>query len=170
MRALSITKAAAALFLVAGLGACAGDVTRSADVTCTVAPGGDCSGATLTRVAINGRDVNRMTLANADLRAATLMSNNLEGANLAGADLNGATLSGARLVGANLSGANLTRANLMGADLRDATIDGADFDRTILSGATWPDGRLCAAGSIGRCVDKWEAPSLIDQLIGFPGL
>lgn len=160
--------AALALLSALALAGCAGELPKPQSA-CTVSPNGDCTGGSLQRAAVVGRDVPGMTFANADLRGATLMSNNFENANFAGADLEGATLSGARLVGANLSGADLTRANLMGADLTGANISGASFDRTMLGGAIFPDGSVCAAGSIGRCVGKWESPSIIDQIIGIPG-
>lgn len=47
--------------------------------------------------------------------------------------------------GANLYYAYLNRANLSGADLSYAA----------LSGATWNDGRFCAAGSVGTCNLAW---------------
>lgn len=60
---------------------------------------------------------------------------------LAGADLHEANLIGARFAGANLSYANL----------KQARVDGAVFDGAKLAGATWVDGRVCAAGSVGSC-------------------
>jgi uncharacterized protein YjbI with pentapeptide repeats len=160
--------AALALLSALAVAGCASDLPTPQSA-CRVAPNGDCTGSSLERAAVVGRDVPGMTFARADLRGATLMSNNFEGANLAGADLEGATLSGARLVNADLSGADFTRANLMGADLTNANISGADFDRAQLGGAIFPDGRVCAAGSIGSCVTKWEPPSLFDQFFGVPG-
>jgi len=47
---------------------------------------------------------------------------------------------------ANLSGASLVNANLKGAIL-----DGADLRYADLSGATWMNGSICAADSIGQC-------------------
>jgi uncharacterized protein YjbI with pentapeptide repeats len=160
--------AALALLSALALAGCASELPKPQSA-CTVAPNGDCSGGSLQRAAVVGRDVPGMVFARADLRGATLMSNNFENANFASADFEGATLSGARLVNANLSGADFTRANLMGADLTGANISGADFDRAQLGGAIFPDGSVCAAGSIGRCVAKWESPSIIDQFLGFPG-
>jgi uncharacterized protein YjbI with pentapeptide repeats len=98
----------------------------------------------------------------AKLEAADLSKANLEGANLSGADLFAADLSGANLRAANLTGANLSMANLTGANLALAILRGARLAtdtitevKTLsgadLSGATWHDGRICAARSIGRC-------------------
>ena len=53
----------------------------------------------------------------------------------------------ADLTGTDLRGAVLRRTNLMGADLFGANLTGAD-----LTGATWTDGRTCALGSIGACI------------------
>jgi uncharacterized protein YjbI with pentapeptide repeats len=159
---------ALALLSALALAGCASELPKPQSA-CTVTPNGDCTGGSLRRAAVVGRDVPGMTFAKADLRGASLMSNNFENANFAGADLEGATLSGARLVGADLRGVDFTRANLMGADLTGANISGADFDRAQLGGAIFPDGTVCAAGSIGRCVVKWESPSIIDQFLGFPG-
>jgi uncharacterized protein YjbI with pentapeptide repeats len=163
-------RAVAALALLSGLAlaGCASELPNPQSA-CTATPGGDCSGGSLERAAIVGRNVAGMNFARADLSGASLMSNNFESASFAGADLEGATLSGARLVNADLTGADFTRANLMGADLTGANIQGATFDRAALGGAIFPDGTVCAAGSIGRCVVKWERPSLFDQFFGIPG-
>ncbi|MDB5368384.1 MAG: pentapeptide repeat protein [Rhodospirillales bacterium] len=160
--------AALALLSALALAGCASELPNPQSA-CVVARNGDCSGGSLQRASVVGRDVPGMVFARADLRGATLMSNNFEGANFVGADFAGATLSGARLVNADLSSADFTRANLMGADLTNANISGADFDRAQLGGTIFPDGRVCAAGSIGRCVTEWEAPSLFDQFFGIPG-
>jgi uncharacterized protein YjbI with pentapeptide repeats len=61
-------------------------------------------------------------------------------------DWSGCDKSNANLWNANLSGANLTDANLSYANLTDADLTYAD-----LYGAMWPDGRVCAEGSMGAC-------------------
>lgn len=71
---------------------------------------------------------------------------NMDGRLLIGADLHGAELVGASLRHANLKYADLTQANLTQAVLADADLTGTRFE-----GAVWTDGRICAAGSIGRC-------------------
>lgn len=69
-----------------------------------------------------------------------------DGVLLVGADLQGAELLGASLKAADLRYANLTSANLSQADLTGADITGAR-----LANAIWPDGRVCAARSVGTC-------------------
>lgn len=68
------------------------------------------------------------------------------GCNKSGYLLAGADLRQANLTGTNFSGANLSYANLAGARLKDAALQGA-----ILTGTTWPDGRVCATGSVSLC-------------------
>ena len=46
---------------------------------------------------------------------------------------------------------NLVDAKLGGAELEGADITGAMFSSADLGGATWIDGRTCAAGSVGEC-------------------
>lgn len=65
---------------------------------------------------------------------------------LVGADLRGAELIGASFRRANLSYADLRKANLAQSDLTGAKLAGAQ-----LEDAVWVDGRICAAGSVGRC-------------------
>ena len=63
-----------------------------------------------------------------------------------------ADLAGANLHRADLAGANLHRANLHGANLRNAKLFGANLAGADFSGATWMDGRTCAAASFpGEC-------------------
>ncbi|MFN2268629.1 MAG: pentapeptide repeat-containing protein [Desulfonatronovibrio sp.] len=71
---------------------------------------------------------------------------NLSNANLEGINLHGAFLKGANLKGANLKNANLIEVYFFEADLTGANLAGADLSRAI-----WPDGRVCAFGSIGLC-------------------
>jgi uncharacterized protein YjbI with pentapeptide repeats len=59
---------------------------------------------------------------------------------------------GCNVSGANLRDANLRRADLSGSDLSGAmSLYRAKLTDTNLSGATWTDGKICAAGSIGTC-------------------
>lgn len=71
--------------------------------------------------------------------------------NLSGANLEGINLQGAFLMGANLRNTILRNANLIDAFLYDADLTGADLSGADLSKAIWPDGRVCAFGSIGQC-------------------
>ncbi len=116
---------------------------------------------------MEGRDLSRADLRGARLSNIRLQGANLHGANLAGADLayaelgradlgfadlHGARLQGAVLTGANLAGANLAGADLAYANLQGALLTGATLEQTNLSKAYWVDGRLCASGSISRCL------------------
>ncbi len=96
--------------------------------------------------ACEGCDFNRINLSGRDLAGVNLSKAHLGAANLRGANLSGANLSGAQLGDAVLSDANLTN-----VDLRGANLAGAYMFETNLSGATWTDGTICKAGSIGRC-------------------
>lgn len=101
----------------------------------------DLSGANLSRVKFNSTDMSESRLGGANLAFSDLSYTTLNGANLADANLEGANLNFAELRGSDLS-----RANLRDANLADAVLDGAKFD-----GATWVDGRACAAESLGQC-------------------
>lgn len=101
----------------------------------------DLSGANLSRARFNGTD---------------LSASRFPSANLTQADFSYATLNQANMTRANLEGANLNFAELHGADLshanlRDANLAGAALDGARLDHATWPDGHVCAADSIGQC-------------------
>ncbi len=71
--------------------------------------------------------------------------------NLSNANLEGINLQGAYLKGAILRNTNLRNANLIDIYLYEADLTGADLTGADLSKAIWPDGRVCAFGSIGRC-------------------
>ncbi len=71
--------------------------------------------------------------------------------NLNGANLSGINLQGAYLKNADLRNANLTNANFIDVYLEGAKMDGTTLTGTNFSKAIWPDGRVCAFGSIGQC-------------------
>ncbi len=71
--------------------------------------------------------------------------------NLSNANLEGINLQGAYLKGANLKNTILRNANLIDVYLYEADLTGADLTGADLSKAIWPDGRVCAFGSIGQC-------------------
>ena len=71
---------------------------------------------------------------------------NLNNANLEGINLQGAYLKGATLKNTILRNAKLIDVYLFEADLTGADLTGADLSKAI-----WPDGRVCAFGSIGQC-------------------
>jgi uncharacterized protein YjbI with pentapeptide repeats len=124
------------------------------------------SGASLVYSDLDRADLTTAKLANANMApvsakganftSANLLQANLAGSNLSNANFSSAILYNASLSQADLSGANLTGANLSFADLRGAKLTGATLTSAILtsvnlSGATMPDGKVCAANSIGVC-------------------
>jgi uncharacterized protein YjbI with pentapeptide repeats len=143
-----------------------------------VVAGADLSGAHLDRVDLTGAVLTgagdaRANLTGTNLNHATLNGLNLDGANVSGAQLNraqavqvswvGANLTGAQMTDANLAqgnferadftGANLSNADLRGSNLKGATLDkeGVQWSGAKLTGATWTDGRVCGADSVGEC-------------------
>jgi len=68
-----------------------------------------------------------------------------------GADLSVLNLTGANLSGANLTGVDLSGSILVGTNLEGATLEGVILTGTDLNNATWWNGNICAAGSIGEC-------------------
>lgn len=113
-------------------------------------------GAGLAHAELSGANLNNSFLVGANLQGARLGGSDLSYANLATANLEKADLRGARLKGAVLRKTRLSGARLEGADLGFANLSGADITQVDFSGvhlgkATWIDGRLCAAGSVGEC-------------------
>jgi uncharacterized protein YjbI with pentapeptide repeats len=105
-------------------------------------PGAKARNARLDKIRLDDAHLAGADLAYASLRSASLRNASLGNVNLTGADLSAADLAGADLTGADLRYVVLTAANLTGARL-----DGAKLDK-----ATWPDGRICAEGSLGACL------------------
>jgi len=60
-------------------------------------------------------------------------------------------LQGMCFEGASLEGANFERADLEETNLYRANIKNANFKRAELEYATWIDGQICGAGSVGAC-------------------
>ncbi|MFN3397153.1 MAG: pentapeptide repeat-containing protein [Sulfurimicrobium sp.] len=90
------------------------------------------------------------------LRGADLSRGNLDYVNFSHANLSGSRLEHASMVGANLHAADLTSVNMSNADLSNADLSAANLasatlDGAVLDHAIWVDGRVCAAGSLGRC-------------------
>jgi len=90
--------------------------------------------------------------------------------NWSGCNKNGIRVPGANLSGANLSNAlfgptakytaDFSRANLQGANFTGSNVPtSVNFAGADLSGATWVDGLVCAAGSIGKCSNRAKAPT-----------
>ncbi len=116
------------------------------------APGIDMHSASMSTMRLDNAN-----LQGANLSYAILQLSNLKGANLMLANLEGAHLHAVNLVNANLMMANLQKANLMDANLTGANLTGANLTGAILvktkfDNATWMDGRVCAVGSIGKCL------------------
>ncbi len=140
---------------------------KDVNTKCKPEPESQCTQAV--RIGMEGAGVNwsdssmvQMRLDGANLQGADFTRSildlaNLKGANLMLANLQDAHLHAVNLVGSNLMMANLEGTNFLDADLRGANLRGAKMHNTILiqanlSGATWSDGRVCAEGSIGKCL------------------
>jgi len=115
---------------------------RGCDKSGTLLSGSDLSSANLSRAKFNSTD----------LSGSSLVAVNLAQSDLSYATLNHANLSQANLEGANLNFAEMREADLSGANLRDANLGDAVLDGAKLGQATWPDGRICAANSVGQCL------------------
>ena len=159
---LVLAMAAVAWWLSRGVGS-DGQVLSTADCRGAPAPGVEWSYCRAAGRDLRGADLRGARLRNALLADAVLASAELTGADLSYADLAGSDLSGANLGAAVLKGVSLRAARLAGAalgeaDLRYANLTGADLEGASLAGAdlsqaTWVDGRVCAEGSIGACLD-----------------
>lgn len=168
---LSLTALSAVVLLAssATVSAWTDDVSKLQHVNtkCKLEPEAQCTQAVMINVQAAGADLHnasmaQMRLDGANLQGANLSYSilqlaNLKEANLMMSNLEGAHLHAVNLRKANLMLANLTRANLLDADLSGANLQGANMQgailiQTKLSGATWTDGRVCAEGSVGKCL------------------
>jgi uncharacterized protein YjbI with pentapeptide repeats len=113
--------------------------------------GQDISDGAMQAIRLDGADLSRANLARANFQVANLSQANLMMANLEDAHLHATNLQQANLMLANLTGVNLLDADLRGANLRGAKLQNAILIAAKLDGATWVDGRVCAAGSVGEC-------------------
>jgi len=114
--------------------------------------GCDKSGTLLSGSNLSGANLSRAKFNSTDLSGSSLVSVNLAQSDLSYATLNHANLSQANLEGANLNFAEIREADLSGANLRDANLGDAVLDGAKLGQATWTDGRICAANSVGQCL------------------
>jgi hypothetical protein len=71
-------------------------------------------------------------------------------------DLSGEDLSGKNLNFANLQGADLSYANLQNATLLNANLEQTKLQGAQLGGASWFNGKICEAGSVGVCQSEFE--------------
>lgn len=113
----------------------------------------DLSGTYLNRATINGINLDGAALPGAQLNQVQAYQASFIGADFKGAQLTHANLAQANFERADFTGANLSDADLRGSYLRGALIEGvgATFARALLTGATWTDGRICGAESVGTC-------------------
>jgi uncharacterized protein YjbI with pentapeptide repeats len=116
------------------------------------APGVDMHNASMASMRLDGANLQRANLSYAILQLANLKGANLMLANLEGAHLHAVNLRGANLMMANLRKVSLLDADLSGANLRGANLTGAILLKARFDNATWTDGRICAANSIGECL------------------
>jgi hypothetical protein len=133
-----------------------------ADCRAPAAPGVNWSNCVHNGLDVGASSLQGANLTSARMRRAKLTATNLTGAKLRYADLSGADMSYAQLaqadlLGANLQGADLSAADLSAADLRYADMTGGRVERALLRGAKltgsiWVDGRVCAEGSVGKCL------------------
>ena len=118
----------------------------------------DFTGADLTDADLSNAFIRPGTFRRANLSGAKLVGARLPNADLTEANLTEADLRGAILYGADFRGADLSRARLVGALLSSEgqgigdVIVAARFEGARLDGATWVDGNVCKAGSVGQCL------------------
>ena len=116
------------------------------------APGIDMHNASMATMRLDGANLQGANLSYAILQLANLEGANLMLANLEGAHMHAVNLRGANLMLANLRKVSLLDADLSGANLRGANLTGAILLKARFDNATWTDGRICSANSIGECL------------------
>ena len=116
------------------------------------APGIDMNNASMSTMRLDNANLQRANLSYAILQLSSLKGANLMLANLEGAHMHAVNLENANLMMANMKKVNLMDANLSGANLTGANLNGAILLKAKFDNATWVDGRVCAVGSIGKCL------------------
>jgi len=116
------------------------------------APGLDMNHASMEKMRLDDSKLQRANFSFAILQLANLKGADLMLANLESAHMHAANLQNANLMMANMQKVNLLDADLSGANLQGANLNGAILIKAKFDGATWTDGRICAKGSIGRCL------------------
>lgn len=116
------------------------------------APGLDMNHASMEKMRLDGANLQRGNFSFAIMQLINLKGADLMLANLEGAHLHAANLQKANLMMANMQKVNLVDADLSGANLRGANLTGATLIQAKFDGATWTDGRVCAKGSVGKCL------------------
>ena len=114
------------------------------------------------RSTISGVKFIRASMVAADMTGVTADDINFKFANLSKAkftkstmqniDFSDALLSHADFKQATLGVVNFSGANLSHADFTGANLGNVNFTNADLGGATWQDGRTCAAHSVGSCL------------------
>jgi hypothetical protein len=127
------------------------DLAR-ANLKNTTLVGADLSGANLNEARMSyvnllQAKIENGNLSNATMIGAVLRKTDLRNAKLRNSDLSYAILHEADLSNADLSNANLTHAVLNGANLTNTNLTGAVLDKAV-----WVDNRVCAPGSVGKCL------------------
>lgn len=116
------------------------------------APGVNMNHASMEKMRLDGAKLQRANFSYAIMQLVNLKGADLMLANLEGAHMHAANLQNANLMMSNLQKVNLVDADLSGANLQGANLNGAILIQTKFDGATWTDGRICAKGSIGKCL------------------
>lgn len=116
------------------------------------APGLDMNHASMEKMRLDGANLQRANFSYAIMQLVNLKGADLMLANLEGAHMHAANLQEANLMLANMQKINLLDADLSGANLQGANLSGAILIKAKFDGATWTDGRICAPGSIGKCL------------------
>ncbi len=152
------------LLIVASLAILSPTLLPISEVNCS-APAGiainwnNCSkpNVTLENMDMHNAQMRGTYLANANLMNVTLSHADMAYADLSTSNLSYAQLQYSNLVGANLiqadlSYADLSHADLSYADLTDANLGGTVLENVSFDHAIWPNGDMCAAKSVGKCV------------------
>ena len=129
-----------------------GSTVRGADLHGTNLAGARLDGAYLSGSGNSVANLKGANLTSASVTDVFLAGADLSGAGLAHADFSRSVLARADLSGANLSNVLFVNADLSGADLTGANLSSTNLTGADLSGAIWPDGRHCAALSVGTCL------------------
>jgi hypothetical protein len=134
------------------------------DIDCTAppSPGINWSNCNFQGMKFDSVDLTMAHIRNANLSNVSLYRATLEGADLSYTNFGLANLRMSKLAGANLLGAILKNSDLRGADMRNvdlsyadlqgAQLAGINLEGAILNKTIWPDGEMCAEGSVGGCI------------------
>ena len=147
-----------------GYGLYLGGPETPPDPDCSLPPAArvDWRNCKMDNLAADGVNLDQANLGNGSFRRSHFTGTRLNAADLRYSDLSDADLSHAELREANMKGAtlrnsDLSYADLSAADMRYTDLTGANLGGSALTGATldyaiWTDGRACAKGSLGICI------------------